>query len=367
MNLGLFKRLEHVRLPLNVEGVAPTGTPIVRVIDDNGAVELAYTLMTAGVTTKRWYHRYQVAADAVVGEYLAQYHAAINPLLSLTDLVTDGAGTGLSSTTGGFTAGMVGEEIIIESGTGFSPGLHTITGYTDTNNITISPAAALSATAGVVRIGNIVSGSDDAYVVRIKTNDDIDIGAGAGASSIIIHIKDSGDTPIPGVKVSIHNAANDDPAVVGSSTTDASGNTATRNIDDGTYTIRSYKAGAVSENDTIVVSGSATHDVTVTVSTTSNPTDPEVCRVRVAVTNISNADTTATIYGKTKNAYTEINGILIKNINGTFTRDTSTIPDSYYLDMTRGALVEITDPQFGLNHEITVPDQENLILTTLTS
>ena len=61
--------------------------------------------------------------------------------LSLTDCATASAGsTTLTSSTGGFTAAMVGNTINISSGTNITAGFYEITGYTDTNTVTIDRA-----------------------------------------------------------------------------------------------------------------------------------------------------------------------------------------------------------------------------------
>jgi hypothetical protein len=73
--------------------------------------------------------------------------------LTLSDLATDGAGTGLSSATGGFTAAMIGNIIYIKSGTGFTVGWYEITAHTDTNNVTIDRSAGISATGGTGSVG----------------------------------------------------------------------------------------------------------------------------------------------------------------------------------------------------------------------
>lgn len=72
--------------------------------------------------------------------------------LTLTDLATDGAGTGLSSATGGFTAAMVGNIIRISGGT-LTAGWYEITAYADTNNVTIDRSAGLSKTGGTGNVG----------------------------------------------------------------------------------------------------------------------------------------------------------------------------------------------------------------------
>ncbi|MFA5379905.1 MAG: hypothetical protein WC455_29365 [Dehalococcoidia bacterium] len=72
--------------------------------------------------------------------------------LTVTDLATDGAGTGLSSATGGFTAAMVGNIIHITGGT-LTAGWYEITAYTDTNTVTIDRSAGASKTGGTGNVG----------------------------------------------------------------------------------------------------------------------------------------------------------------------------------------------------------------------
>jgi len=72
--------------------------------------------------------------------------------LALTDIASNGAGTGIYSATGGFTAAMEGNVCYI-SGTGFTTGWYQIVGYTDTNNITIDRSCGASATGGTCNIG----------------------------------------------------------------------------------------------------------------------------------------------------------------------------------------------------------------------
>ncbi len=72
--------------------------------------------------------------------------------LSLSDIATDGAGTGVSSVTGGFTAAMEGNCMYI-SGSGFTTGWYQITAYTDTNNVTIDRSAGATQTGGTGNVG----------------------------------------------------------------------------------------------------------------------------------------------------------------------------------------------------------------------
>ena len=61
--------------------------------------------------------------------------------LSLTDCATASAGsTTLTSSTGGFTAAMVGKYYKYFCGTNITAGFYEITGYTDTNTVTIDRA-----------------------------------------------------------------------------------------------------------------------------------------------------------------------------------------------------------------------------------
>ena len=104
MSLGVKARSDTFRIHLNIQGAAPTGTPQI----------------------------------------------LIKGPLYLTDLASDGAGTGISSTTGGFEAGMVNGDLhILNDDTGFTVGSYEITVFTDTNNITIGSSAGASKTDGI--------------------------------------------------------------------------------------------------------------------------------------------------------------------------------------------------------------------------
>lgn len=97
--------------------------------------------------------------------------------LSLTDLVSDVAGTTITSVTGGFTDAMVGNVIYIESTGGFTAGFYEIIAYTDTNTITIDRTAGESKTGGAGKVGGaldyaafaayIVTGTDRAQGDKI--------------------------------------------------------------------------------------------------------------------------------------------------------------------------------------------------------
>jgi hypothetical protein len=90
------------------------------------------------------------------------YSQQDSPQLTLTDLATNGAGTGLSSATGGFTAAMAGNLIRITGGT-LTAGWYEIVAYTDTNNVTIDRSAGLSKSGGTGYVGGafLIGGSLD--------------------------------------------------------------------------------------------------------------------------------------------------------------------------------------------------------------
>lgn len=72
--------------------------------------------------------------------------------LVLTDIASDGAGTALSSATGGFTSAMVGNGMYITGG-GTTAGWYQIATYVDGNNITIDRSCGASKTNVTGRIG----------------------------------------------------------------------------------------------------------------------------------------------------------------------------------------------------------------------
>ena len=82
--------------------------------------------------------------------------------LTLSDLASDGAGTGISSVTGGFTAAMIGNIIqITGAGDGFTLGFYEVTAYTDTNNITIDRTAGATKTGGTGSVGGCLANISD--------------------------------------------------------------------------------------------------------------------------------------------------------------------------------------------------------------
>ncbi|MHC4397692.1 MAG: hypothetical protein ACYS1A_18775, partial [Planctomycetota bacterium] len=119
--------------------------------------------------------------------------------LSLSDLTTDGAGTGLGSATGGFTAQMVGNSIYIASGTGFTPGFYRVTAYTSSNLVTIDRSAGVGASAGVGKLGGGLQYFTDAFLETEIVND-MTIWVKAGGMTLTEHLVIAADGGINNVR-----------------------------------------------------------------------------------------------------------------------------------------------------------------------
>lgn len=89
--------------------------------------------------------------------------------LSLNDIATDGAGTGLTSATGGFTALMVGNVIYLTGGT-VTAGWYQITAYGSTNAVTIDRSAGASKAGGTGNVGGafLIGGTLDDDFIEAK-------------------------------------------------------------------------------------------------------------------------------------------------------------------------------------------------------
>jgi len=111
--------------------------------------------------------------------------------LALTDIASDGAGTAISSATGGFTAQMVDNFIYITGGTGFTEGWYHIVTYVDTNNITIERSAGASKTGGTGNVGGAWKFHDDyneTFLEAFTAGNKVWIKAGTYAFDISIDI-----------------------------------------------------------------------------------------------------------------------------------------------------------------------------------
>lgn len=89
--------------------------------------------------------------DSAIASAGTNYCDQASGQLTLTDLATSGAGVAvITSATGGFTAAMIGNCIRISAGTNFQTGYYFVTGYTDTNTVTVdrTPSSAGAGSAG---------------------------------------------------------------------------------------------------------------------------------------------------------------------------------------------------------------------------
>jgi len=95
-------------------------------------------------------------------DYSNQDAAQLNP----TDLAQAQSSTTLTSATGGFTAAMEGNVIHITAGTNFDAGWYQITGYTDTNTVTIDRTAASggAGSSGTGYVGGAMALFTDAFL-----------------------------------------------------------------------------------------------------------------------------------------------------------------------------------------------------------
>jgi hypothetical protein len=211
-------------------------------------------------------------------------------------------------------------------------------------------------------INSITLPGNDEYYLSLNNIDDIADVAGVGARTITINVKDDSANNLEGVVVSAHNSSNDDSPQLAYGTTGATGNVVFF-LDDGTYKIRLRRTDYVFSLEEIVVTASATENITGTGQELTTPTDNGVCRLYVFPITLGNASITdLKIYIETANdpkRPQELNSQFITNTNGTFTHDSSTTPDRYYFDAVRGSFVRIRCKDTGFDHSITVPDEDD--------
>jgi hypothetical protein len=215
----------------------------------------------------------------------------------------------------------------------------------------------------------------DTYEVTVNEIDDVktdtetiiaNIGVSEGLRSVILNIKDGVPNPVSDVTVVFHNAANDATPLFGIRTSDTLGATTAVLLNDATYTIRLLKNGVVNETQTIAVTQDETFTVTVTTISVTPPSDPGLCKLFFFPQTLSQVDVTdAVVRVKTSTDLALVDGIYVDNRESLMVADTSTDPDNYYINAKIGTTVRIIGPIFGFNHEITVPDQATLDLSTL--
>jgi hypothetical protein len=134
------------------------------------AATSVWEMRTTGSNTNGGFYK----SDAGTTDYSQQAAAQ----LSLTDLASDGAGTGISSATGGFTAQMVGNGFRIETTGGFTEGWYEITAFTDTNNVTIDRSAGVSLSGGAGKVGGAVATPTDALLEQLEAGNILWVKAG---------------------------------------------------------------------------------------------------------------------------------------------------------------------------------------------
>lgn len=149
------------------------------------ATTSVWEMRTTGSNTNGGFYK----SDAGTTDYSQQDAAQ----LSLSDIASDGAGTGISSATGGFTAQMPGNGIFLDGGTGFIAGWYEITAHTDTNNITIDRSAGASKTGGTGNVGGAVTLMTDALLETFNENNILWVKAGTYTLTGSISLSRNGD------------------------------------------------------------------------------------------------------------------------------------------------------------------------------
>lgn len=111
--------------------------------------------------------------DAAISGAGTDYSQQAAAQLTLTDLVTSGAGVAiLTSVTGGFTAAMVGNAIRIASGTNFTVGWYFLVTYTNTNTVTLdrTPTPAGAGVGGAGKVGGATASLRNQATVGLCNN-----------------------------------------------------------------------------------------------------------------------------------------------------------------------------------------------------
>jgi len=137
-------------------------------------------------------------ADLDPGTSIDYSNQASPQLGPLNDIATDGAGTGISSVTGGFTAAMVGNGIFLTGG-GVTEDYYQITVYTDTNNITIDRSAGASKSGVTGRVGGAVLTVQDSLFEKGVAGNTFYIKKAGSAYAIpaTVYISKAGTSALP--------------------------------------------------------------------------------------------------------------------------------------------------------------------------
>ena len=149
--------------------------------NDSLGYSTVYAKTEGGVDPDTWVSSGYASYIAVGYNGGYDYSQQAAAQLSLTNIASDGAGTTITSATGGFTALMVGNLMYIGGGTGFTAGWYEIVSYISTNSITIDRSAGSSKTGGTGKVGGAFSfgGSlDSTFVGTARYNNSIYIKGG---------------------------------------------------------------------------------------------------------------------------------------------------------------------------------------------
>lgn len=412
--LGDKLQSEAVRFHLTLDA-APTGTPTITITRGQGTAldtPISTVNMTQGADTLEWYYDYTTEAAAQIGLYAAKFIAVIDSVtryaydqydvtvadadsveakvdivdtnvdtalvnqatiegkIDTVDTVVDSIQTDTTSIESKVDILDTNVDTSLVNQTNMETKIDTIDTVvdsiqTDTTSIETKVDTAITDIAAVPTVGEIDTELTSEHGAGPWTTGT----TGTGLKAITINIKDGDTNNLEGVNVDIHNAANDESPQYASGQTDTDGNTPEFNLDAATYKVRLAKAGAiVSETETIIVTEDDTFDLTVVAQTVSNPSDPDVCRLRLYPITLGDEDITDladNIIISCRDSLTKVSGQYIKNTEASFTYDSATEPDSYYFDAVRGSIVHVKCDVLGLDHSFTVPDQETEDISNL--
>lgn len=356
--LGEKLRSEAVRFYLTLDA-SPTGTPTVAV-EKQGASILAATTMTQGASTLEWYYDYTTGGAALVGAYQVKYTAVIDGVTRFGYDQYDQTIADFDSLAADIdTVDTVVDAILVD----------TTAIETNTVNIETKVDTTIVDIAAVPTVEEVDTELTSTHGAGSWQSSAV----GSGAKAITINIKDGDTNNVEGVNVCVHNAANDENPTYASGRTDTNGNTPEFNLDGNptTYSVRLTKGGAiVGETKEMIITTDATINFTVEATTASNPSDPDVCRLRIYPITLGNediVDLADEIIISSQGSLTKINDQYIKNTEASFTYDSGTDPDSYYFDAVRGSTVHVTCAALGLDHDIIVPDEATKNISDLQS
>lgn len=392
-SLGNKQRGESFRIVLDIDS-APIGTPTITITRDQGTAldtPINGEDMSIGASNLKWYYDYTTEAGAQTGAYLAEMYAVsgsdtlggtdnwkvtvndaddIKAETALIKIETDkiqGIDTNLDTVKDTDLPAVKAETALIVEDTGTTMPA-TLTGIEDKIDTvdTVVDSIQVDTTAIEAKVDGVITD-----IAEVPTVGEIDTelsdnhgygpwggAAGTGDYATVINMK-ADSVAVQGVKVSIHNAANDDAPAFGPHTTDLNGDTVAFNLDNGVYYVRASKAGYTYTNSTITVdNASETFDKTMTANVITPPADVDLCKLHLTPILLDGSDVTDLVINiRSDGRLTKIDGNFVENAEMEFILDDTTGPDSYYFEAAIGAVVKITCPRLGFNHgDITIPD-----------